>query len=134
VLFSSHQLELVERLCDDLVIIADGAIAASGDREALREQHASPRFELVADADAGWVRDRPGISVVELDGARVVFDVANNSDAQGVLRDAVARGPVQSFGRVVPSLAEVFSRLVREPDHAKQASAPAPTQQVREVV
>ena len=47
VLFSSHQLELVERLCDDLVIIANGAVAASGDREALRARHGTPRFELV---------------------------------------------------------------------------------------
>jgi ABC-2 type transport system ATP-binding protein len=138
VLFSSHQLELVERLCDDLVIISAGAIAASGDREALRESRAAPRFELVVEGDAGWVRDRPGISVVELDGARVVFDVANNADAQAVLREAVGRGPVQGFGRVMPSLAEVFARLVREPGHPGHASelvhGPAPTQQVREVV
>ena len=34
VLFSSHQLDVVERLCDDLVIIADGEVRTTGDREA----------------------------------------------------------------------------------------------------
>ena len=32
-LFSSHQLELVERLCDDLVILSDGAVVAAGSAE-----------------------------------------------------------------------------------------------------
>jgi ABC-2 type transport system ATP-binding protein len=43
VLFSSHQLDLVERLCDDLVIIADGTIRAAGSRSYLRDQYALPR-------------------------------------------------------------------------------------------
>jgi ABC-2 type transport system ATP-binding protein len=43
VLFSSHQLDVVERLCDDLVIIADGTIRAAGTRDALRAEHAQHR-------------------------------------------------------------------------------------------
>jgi ABC-2 type transport system ATP-binding protein len=112
VLFSSHQLGLVERLCDDLVIISGGVIATSGDRETLRTRHGTPRFELVVDGDAGWVRDQPGVTVVELDGARVVFDVGNYDQTQQVLRAAVARGAVHTFGRVVPSLAEIFREVI----------------------
>ena len=112
VLFSSHQLELVERLCDDLVIISGGAIAASGSRDGLRERHGTPRFELVVEGDAGWVRDQAGVTVVELDGARVVFDVANSLDAQPVLREAVSRGVVHDFGKVVPSLSEIFREVI----------------------
>ena len=58
VLFSSHQLDIVERLCDDLVIIADGRIRAAGPRNELRAQHATLRYELVTDSDAAWLRDR----------------------------------------------------------------------------
>ena len=112
VLFSSHQLDLVERLCDDLVIISAGTIAASGSRQALRAQHATSRFELVVDGDAGWVRDQPGVTVVELDGARVVFEVPDDAAAQPVLRAAVSRGFVHSFGKVMPSLAEIFREVV----------------------
>lgn len=112
VLFSSHQLELVERLCDDLVIISGGATAASGDRKSLQSRFSTPRFELVVDGDAGWVRDVTGVEVVELDGARVVFDVTEPEQAQSVLHQAVQRGPVRTFGAVVPSLAEIFREVI----------------------
>jgi ABC-2 type transport system ATP-binding protein len=44
VLFSSHQLAVVERLCDDVVIISRGSIAAAGPRKELRTQYGSARF------------------------------------------------------------------------------------------
>jgi ABC-2 type transport system ATP-binding protein len=112
VLFSSHQLEVVERLCDDLVIISRGTTAASGDRKSVQARFSTPRFELVVDGDAGWVRDVPGVEVVELDGTRVVFDVLGHDQAQHVLQQAIQRGPVRSFGAVVPSLAEIFREVI----------------------
>jgi ABC-2 type transport system ATP-binding protein len=111
VLFSSHQLDVVERLCDDLVIIAGGRIRASGSREELRAGYALPRFALEADAGAGWLREHPGVTLVDLDGARAVFDLAPGADDQEVLRAALARGPVRSFSPVRPSLAEIFREV-----------------------
>jgi ABC-2 type transport system ATP-binding protein len=113
VLFSSHQLDVVERLCDDLVIIADGTIRAAGSGDQLRAEYASPRHTLVVDGDAGWLRDHPGVSIVELDGPRVVFDLAAGADDQQVLRAALGRGAVRAFGPVTPSLAEIFREVTR---------------------
>ena len=112
VLFSSHQLALVERLCDDLVIISGGGIVAKGSREELRAKHGPPRFELVVDSDAGWLRDHPGIRVVDVDGPRAVFDLDGRGD-QDVLREALRRGDVRSFSPVHPSLDEIFKEAVR---------------------
>src|SRR5262245_9091500 len=103
VLFSSHQLAVVERLCDDLVIISGGVIKASGAREELRARHGSARFELVVDTDAGWLRDHPGVNVVDLDGPRAVFDLAGGVRAdQDVLRVALDKGGVRSFAPLLP--------------------------------
>ncbi|GAB2624258.1 ABC transporter ATP-binding protein [Paractinoplanes abujensis] len=113
VLFSSHQLELVERLCDDLVIIADGGIRAAGDRATLRAQHAEPRYQLQVDTDAGWLRDQPGVTLLDLDGARAVFSLDAGFDDQKVLLAALERGPVRAFGPVVPTLSEIFREVVR---------------------
>ncbi|MFS8097694.1 ATP-binding cassette domain-containing protein [Lentzea alba] len=107
VLFSSHQLAIVERLCDDVVIISKGRIVANGSREELRGKHAGDRYEIVVAEDAGWVRDVPGTTVLELDGPRAVFEAA----PQHVLAEAVKRGEVRSFTPVVPTLDEIFKEV-----------------------
>lgn len=113
VLFSSHQLDVVERLCDDLVIIAGGAIRARGARDDLRAQHARRRYELVATADAGWVRDQPGVTVVDFDGGYALFDAADDDAAQRVLRQALQRGDVVSFAPQHPSLAQIYKEVIQ---------------------
>lgn len=108
VLFSSHQLAIVERLCDDVVIISKGRIAANGSREELRSRHAGERYEIVVEEDAGWIRDVPGTTILELDGPRAVFE----SEPQQVLRAALDRGEVRSFTPVVPTLDEIFKEVI----------------------
>ncbi len=115
VLFSSHQLDIVERLCDDVVVIADGSIRAAGSREALRAEHSGSTFELElagGTADAGWVREQPGVEVTHLDGRFARFDASADA-AQAVLASAVARGPVARFAPVTPSLAQIFREVIR---------------------
>ena len=132
VLFSSHQLDIVERLCDDVTVIGGGRILASGSREALRAQHSGREFELElegAAADAGWVRDQAGISLTHLDGGYARFEAENDAAAQAVLARAVAGsaaaqsgGPadgsspqtqVLRFGKITPSLAQIFKEVVQ---------------------
>jgi len=111
VLFSSHQLEVVERLCDDLVIIANGRVRAAGEREALREQYSGNRWSLELSGDAGWVRGIAGVEVSELAGTTAMFD-AEPAAADAVLRAALERGTVSSFRPVRPSLGEIFRDIV----------------------
>ncbi|QDP95104.1 ABC transporter ATP-binding protein [Microlunatus elymi] len=113
VLFSSHQLDIVERLCDDLVIIADGSIRAAGDREELREQYAGSSYRATFGADAGWLRDQPGIVVREFDGPNALFDAESPEAAQAVLRNAIERGPVFNFTPHRPRLAEIFKEVIQ---------------------
>ncbi|HWL78630.1 ABC transporter ATP-binding protein [Microbacterium sp.] len=113
VLFSSHQLDVVERLCDDLVIIANGTIRAAGARDRLRDEHSSRRFELVSAGDAGWLRDEPGVEVLEFDGGYAVFDADSDETAQRVLRRAVAQGDVASFAPRHPTLAQIFKEVIQ---------------------
>lgn len=113
VLFSSHQLDVVERLCDDLVIIAGGAIRAAGSRDALRAEHARRRWELQTTADLEWLREEPGVEVIALEGGQGVFEVDADTTAQRVLEHAVGRGTVIRFAPRTPSLAEIFREVIR---------------------
>ncbi|MCG7285710.1 ATP-binding cassette domain-containing protein [Cellulomonas sp. ACRRI] len=124
VLFSSHQLDVVERLCDDVVVIAGGKIRAAGEKEALRAQHAAPRYEITSGGDMGWLRTEPGVRVVEFDGGYALFE-SDEASAQRVLRAALDAAPVQQFAPVRPRLAEIFRDIVR--DEERHDDEPATT-------
>jgi len=113
VLFSSHQLDVVERLCDDLVIIAGGTIRAAGPRDQLREQYSAPRWELEGTADIGWLRDESGVTVVDFEGGSAVFDADAPATAQRVLRRALQDGDVSRFGPQHPTLAQIFKEVIQ---------------------
>jgi ABC-2 type transport system ATP-binding protein len=113
ILFSSHQLDVVERLCDDLVILAGGTIRAAGSRDGLRAEYAGSRYELVSSGDAGWLRTEPGVTVVDFEGGYALFDTDGAETAQRVLRTAVDRGDVASFAPKHPSLAQIFKEVIR---------------------
>ena len=110
VLFSSHQLDLVERLCDRLVVLSHGRVVAQGSVEALRAGGPT-RYRIVTDGDAGWVRDIGGIHVHDVDGSTALLELLTDGADQVVLREAVARGAVREFTRVVPPLAEVYREV-----------------------
>ncbi|MEV7528430.1 ABC transporter ATP-binding protein [Agrococcus sediminis] len=112
VLFSSHQLDVVERLCDSLVILAHGEVRAAGTREQIRAAHARPEWVLQT-GDAGFVRGIPGVEVLEFDGGHVRFTAATDADADRVLREAIERGAVRSFSPVARPLTEIFQEVVR---------------------
>ncbi|MEO8529040.1 MAG: ATP-binding cassette domain-containing protein [Pseudolysinimonas sp.] len=112
VLFSSHQLDIVERLCDDLVIIAEGRIRAAGPRADLQAQHASLRYRLVAN-DTKWLDAFPGVTIADRGPEGVVFDADTAETVQKVLAAALARGAVTDYGRQNPTLAEIYREIVR---------------------
>jgi ABC-2 type transport system ATP-binding protein len=113
VLFSSHQLDLVERICDDLVIIANGAVAATGTVEELRMKHAGARYRIVLDDDAGWLRDERGFTVLDVDGPRALLELPDPGADQELLRSALRRGAVHEFARVIPALSDIYREVAR---------------------
>ena len=113
VLFSSHQLDVVERLCDELVIIAEGTIRAAGPREQLRERFSEPRWEIDTTGDLGWLRAEPGVRLVDFDGGSAVFDADSDEIAQRVLRRAMEGGEVTRFSPQHPTLSQIFKEVIR---------------------
>lgn len=113
VVFSSHQLDLVERLCDRVGIVRSGQMVVVGSVDELRA--GGPRRLLVEapSAPADWVA-LPGVRLVSQEGARFVVELDDGVDDQDVLRAALATGPVRSFGEQRPTLTELFRHVVSE--------------------
>ena len=130
VLFSSHQLELVERLCDRVSIVKDGRIVAAGGVDELRRRHRRRvvRIELDGVAGAGWLDGLAGAEPLPADGQQpgLLVALADDVDPQQVLDRGRAAGPVTHFSVVLPTLAELFREVVAEqPDDAAAAAAAA---------
>ncbi len=124
VIFSSHQLELVERLCDRIGIIAAGRMVAVGSVEELRERAGAADVLEVHGPPAGWAAQVPGLHVVAEDASgrtRVRPDAG--TDDQYVLRAALAAGPVHEFSRWRPPLTELYRDVVQ--DGSVPAGVPA---------
>lgn len=113
VVFSSHQLELVERLCESVVLIHRGRVVASGRIADLAE--ADPRRLVRVEVDGApdaWTARLPGVRVLDPLPGGAVLELGDGVGAGDVLDAARAAGEVRAFAVVRPSLPEIFRRAV----------------------
>jgi ABC-2 type transport system ATP-binding protein len=113
VIFSSHQLELVERLCDRIGIISAGRMVAAGTVDELRSRDTGVVLE-VDGPPSGWAAGLPGVEIIADDGTRARLRLDAGTDDQQVLKAAVAAGPVHEFRQVRPPLTELYRDVVQE--------------------
>ena len=114
VLFSSHQLDLVEDICESVAIIDKGRLVAQGSLEELERQGARRLVVKVeGDRDGAWARGIGGVTIsrTEAGESRLVLD--DGVDSQALLATAMAAGPVVRFDFERRRLSEVFREAVR---------------------
>jgi ABC-2 type transport system ATP-binding protein len=114
--FSSHQLDLVERLCDRVGIVRGGHLVACGAIDELRAGGTEQLVVNAPQAPAGWAAGLPGVTVAGEEHGRTVLELLPDGDDQAVLRAALATGPVHEFARRRPSLTDLFRNVVSEHD------------------
>ncbi|WP_158881771.1 ABC transporter ATP-binding protein [Amycolatopsis anabasis] len=114
VVFSSHQLDLVERLCDRVGIIRSGRMVACG---TVAELTADAGVQLVVSAPhapEGWARSLPGVRVLSERPGSTIVELDPSADDQAVLAAALSTGPVNEFSRRRPTLTELFRTAVTD--------------------
>ncbi|MEU9924769.1 ATP-binding cassette domain-containing protein [Streptomyces griseoluteus] len=113
VVFSSHQLELVERLCDRVGILRGGRLVAEGTVDELRRAAGPGRPRItVRDVPPRWAHGLTGARVlVEKDGV-TTLELESERAAQDVLAGALAVGRVERFGRQEAGLGDIFREAV----------------------
>jgi ABC-2 type transport system ATP-binding protein len=112
VLFSSHQLDLVEDLCEDVVIIDHGHVVRAGDlnelRAAVPQRFVDIRYRGAAPS---WPAI-PGAEVVESSDGHLVLRLEGNADLAGVVALLPPTGDIVSFSYQPPKLSELFRQAV----------------------
>lgn len=113
VIFSSHQLDLVERLCDSVGIISDGHMVAVGSVDSLREKEGRRQLVVtVAGAQPGWSQRLPNVLEVEEKGQTALLTPASPEASNEILQAAMALGQVERFAWKAPTLTEIFREAV----------------------
>lgn len=136
VIFSSHQLDLVERLCDRVGIVSAGKLVAAGTiAELRRTEKPQWRLELpqvnasqVIHDPQSWINQLGGAQVIGSDqsasgSSTIIFEITDPQfSEQQILRQAIAHTEVAEFVQVRPSLTELFRDVVSEPASQEDAA------------
>jgi ABC-2 type transport system ATP-binding protein len=118
VLFSSHQLDLVEHLCEAVAIVDQGRLVAAGPVEGLT-RGGRPRLavRVAGDPDGRWTAPLPpGAHVQDVEHGTVMLALDDGIAADAVLDVARAAGSVEHFAFERRRLSEVFREAVRRPE------------------
>lgn len=114
VVFSSHQLDLVEDICEEVAIIDHGRIVANGDVDTLRRSSRQRRIELqLENAPTHWVPHIADVELVDRRNGDLRLVAGRDVDPEQVIAAAEQAGRVVSFTYGPPSLAELFLELVK---------------------
>ncbi|MGH7124879.1 MAG: ABC transporter ATP-binding protein, partial [Stellaceae bacterium] len=92
VVFSSHELDLVERICDRVGIMDRHHMVACGSVPELRAGSAQRIWVDAPMAPANWASSIPGATRVRSDGSRVLLELAPGTSDQSVLEAALETG------------------------------------------
>ena len=126
-LFSSHQLDVVERLCDRVVIIRSGRLVADGTIPELQATE-TPRWRVVVEQAAGSPPVQAAslnlpAPTVELDDAGRLVITAAGADEQALLSAAQRLGTVRELGPVRHRLTEIFREVLTTTSHEGTADS-----------
>lgn len=117
ILFSSHRMDHVEELCEQLSIIHHGQQLVSGNLRDVKRSFGKQNVRIRADFPLEELDALAGVNTAHhsLEGA--VFQVENESTANELLQAALLKGPIRHFEIEEPSLQDIFIAKVGE-EHA----------------
>lgn len=114
VVFSSHQIDLVEDLCEEVAIINAGQVIVDGRVENLKDAAPIRNLELEVDGDPSTLVDfLDGVQRTEMDGQRLTAIISAETDVRGFIAHAQQTGKLRHFAYTTPSLSDLFREAVR---------------------
>ena len=113
VLFSSHQLDLVQDVCDDVVIIYHGHIVLAGSLQVVRESAAHRRLDVSFSGEVEWHPQLAGTQELSRHNGTATFLVTAGADLADLLADASKAGRVTRFSFQPPTLSDLFREAVQ---------------------
>ncbi len=116
ILFSTHVMHEAERLCDFILLINKGKAVLDGRLDDIRSRYKSGAVSVELEGDTSFIRALPMVKTAETQGRRIEITLTQKADTQDLLKALVGRARVKAFEVKIPSLHEIFVRLVGKED------------------
>jgi ABC-2 type transport system ATP-binding protein len=128
IVFSTHQMDMVEELCESVVLIDQGRVVLGGPIRDVKRAGGRQVVRLAVDGDSKleWLATLPGVHVVRPGEDYVELEVDRSIDPESVLHAALDRGArVTEFLIADPSIEQIFiERVGRAPSEEHHLAAP----------
>ncbi len=111
ILFSTHRMEQVEKLCDSICLVDQGKAVLEGTMREVKCRYARNRVVIEYAGDASFLTD-PSITELREYPGRAEFRLRDGADGQALLHSAARHAQIFRFELVEPSLEEIFIRTV----------------------
>src|ERR1700728_1770379 len=111
ILFSTHRMDQVEKLCDAICLVDQGRAVLEGTMRAVKSRYARNRVVVEYAGDASFLTD-PSITELRESAGRAEFKLRDGADGQSLLHAAARHAQIFKFELVEPSLEEIFIRTV----------------------
>jgi len=115
IIFSTHNMESVEELCDNITLINKAKTILEGNVDDIRRQWAANEYEIVFEGNA-VLPEQEKINILkrhdENGRTRIRFRIRDGIDTNDVLGNALVSGRIISFNPALPSMNEIFIRVV----------------------
>ncbi len=115
IIFSTHQLEQAEELCQDIVIINKGQSAVQGSVREVKRQYGRhvARLKLDNDPEASWLEQLPAVQVTKRREDYIEMHIQANLNPNVIVEAALQHGGIISrFELTEPSLTDIFIEKV----------------------
>ena len=112
ILFSTHRMDQVEKLCDAICLINHGKAVLSGNLKDVKAPYGKNNVQIEYEGDGAFLDNNPLIKAYNNYGNYVEVKLAPGADAQELLRQVSARSRVMRFEVMEPSLEEIFIEVV----------------------
>jgi ABC-2 type transport system ATP-binding protein len=114
ILFSSHRMDQVEELCENICILHRSNTVLKGNLREIKESFPREQAILETERAISGLDRIPGVKSVEGDGRSYRIRLERLSTAQDVLRTALEQSEIRRFEIIEPTLNEIFIRMAGE--------------------
>lgn len=119
ILFSTHRMEQVEQMCDDICLFNNGKVVLTGNLRQLKKEFGKNTVLIEFEGDPGFLDELTDVRINNRSTNFAEIRILNGLNHQQILRKALEKTEIHKFQLVEPSLNEIFISTVGE-DNIKQ--------------